>query len=234
MTKKKLHYILFDFDGTITESAPGITKSVQYALASVGIEVPDPKTLLPFVGPPLTYSFRTYYGLSDSEIEHCIDVFHERYDTIGMYENSLYEGADTMLHMLRERGYYLAVASSKPQRFIDALTEHFGIADCFSLKVGAKQEMHVSQANRHTDKVEIVAGVLQAIMDEEGISADEKDRFLGRCAMVGDRMYDMEGAIANGILPVGAVYGYGSRQELVDAGAVLLADSVMDLPELFG
>ncbi len=230
---REIRYILFDFDGTITESAPGITRSVQYALASEGIEVTDPDDLLPFVGPPLTYSFRTYYGLSDSAIEHCIHVFHERYDTVGLYENSLYEGADRMLRILRDRGYYLAVASSKPQRFIDTLTEHFGVADCFSLKVGAKQEMHVSEAHRHTDKDEIIAGVLQTIMEEEGIPADEKERFLGQCAMVGDRKYDIEGAAANGILPVGAAYGYGGRRELEEAGAVWIADTVMELTELF-
>ena len=229
--KSRFKYILFDFDGTVTESAPGITRSVQNALRSVGIIEPDLKKLERFVGPPLSWSFNAYYGLSEEEVRHCIDVFHERYDTIGLFENALYPGVAGMLKELSGRGCYLAVASSKPQRFIDRLTEHFGIAEYFSLKAGAKSELMPSKDPKRTDKDEIIAGVLEDIIKDREISDPES--FRNMTAMVGDRMFDMEGAIHNGITPVGVSYGYGSREELIQSGAVFVADSAEQLTEFF-
>ncbi len=229
--KGSFKYILFDFDGTVTESAPGITRSVQNALRSVGIDEPDLKKLERFVGPPLSYSFHAFYGLSEDDVRHCIDVFHERYDTVGLFENALCPGVAKMLEELSGRGCYLAVASSKPQRFIDRLTEHFGIAEYFSLKVGAAAELMPSRDPKRTDKDEIIAGVMERIKRDRDIRDPES--FRNMTAMVGDRMFDMEGAIHNGITPVGVSYGYGSREELMTAGAVFVADSAEQLTEFF-
>ena len=130
-----LEYLLFDLDGTLTDSSEGITKSVQYGLQCVGIEVTDLNDLLKFIGPPLDYSFREFYNLSEEQIKTAVAKYRERYNTIGKFENALYPGMANLLKDMKKRGKHLAVASSKPEVFVRQILKHFNIEQCFGVVV---------------------------------------------------------------------------------------------------
>ena len=168
-------YCLFDLDGTLSASAPGITRCVQYALHCLGIEEPDLKSLETFVGPPLGDEFKRRYGFDDRTCAIAIDRYRERYRKAGIFECELYPGIQEMLQAQYEAGQKLAVASSKPEAFVKQIMEHFQIAPYFSAICGAP-------------------------MDEE-----------------------KQGALANGVVPVGVTFGYGTREELEEAGCRLIA-----------
>lgn len=212
--------ILFDLDGTLTESGPGITRSVQYALHRMGMEEPDLEKLKPFVGPPLNLSFRERYGMNEKESEQAIHYFREVYDTRGIYENRLYPGIRELLQKLHPAGIRLAIASSKPEPMVHKVLEHFGIAANFDVIVGSCVEEELDNKMGADNKLRMVQKALQ----ELGIREEKR-----RCAMVGDRSFDMKGAKANHVTAVGVTYGYGSREELEAAGADFLAANAEEL-----
>lgn len=200
--------ILFDFDGTITESGLGITRSAAYACEKMGLPVPGEDTLRKFVGPPLVPAFREYLGLSEADALKAVGHYRERYNAAGWKENSVYPGITPLLKALKRRGAYLAVASGKPQIFIERIVEYFGLTPYFDKIVGIKVE------NTHADKRALILEALP-----EGIDPHS-------AVMVGDRRFDMEAARALGLHAVGALYGYGTREELLRAGADEIADDV--------
>lgn len=215
--------ILFDLDGTLTESGPGITRSVQYALHQMGIEEPDLQKLEPFVGPPLNLSFRERYGMSEEETGRAIHYFRESYDTKGIYENNVYPGVRELLQQLHEQGRRLAIASSKPEPMVHRVLEHFGIAGYFDVIVGSHVEEELDNKMGADNKLLMVKKALQGL----GLSVEQGRR--KSYAMVGDRSFDMNGAKANHVTAVGVSYGYGSRRELEEAGADFIADTVEEL-----
>lgn len=215
--------ILFDLDGTLTESGPGITRSVQYALHQMGIEEPDLQKLEPFVGPPLNLSFRERYGMSEEETGRAIHYFRESYDTKGIYENNVYPGVRELLQQLHEQGSRLAIASSKPEPMVHRVLEHFGIAGYFDVIVGSHVEEELDNKMGADNKLLMVKKALQGL----GLSVESGHR--KSYAMVGDRSFDMNGAKANHVTAVGVSYGYGSRRELEEAGADFIADTVEEL-----
>lgn len=215
--------ILFDLDGTLTESGPGITRSVQYALHQMGIEEPDLQKLEPFVGPPLNLSFRERYGMNEEETGRAIHYFRESYDTKGIYENNVYPGVRELLQQLHEQGSRLAIASSKPEPMVHRVLEHFGIAGYFDVIVGSHVEEELDNKMGADNKLLMVKKALQGL----GLSVEQGHR--KSYAMVGDRSFDMNGAKANHVTAVGVSYGYGSRRELEDAGADFIADTVEEL-----
>ena len=155
--------ILFDLDGTLTESGPGITRSVQYALHQMGIEEPDLQKLEPFVGPPLNLSFRERYGMNEEETGRAIHYFRESYDTKGIYENNVYPGVRELLQMLHEQGSRLAIASSKPEPMVHRVLEHFGIAGYFDVIVGSHVEEELDNKMGADNKLLMVKKALQGL-----------------------------------------------------------------------
>ena len=130
-------YILFDLDGTLTDSSEGITKSVQYALDKMGIHEPDLKPLERFIGPPLYDEFRRSYDFDDAEAKQAIDFYRERFGVVGWKENLLYDGIPELLKALTEAGKTLSTASSKPAFFVDKIVKYFNIEQFFTVVSGA-------------------------------------------------------------------------------------------------
>ncbi len=236
--------VLFDLDGTLTESGPGITRSVQYALHRMGIEESDLEKLKPFVGPPLNLSFRERYGMNEEESAKAIHYFREVYDSKGVYENRLYPGVKELLAKLREAGIRLAIASSKPEPMVHKVLDHFGIAGDFDVIVGSRVEEELDNRMGADNKLLMVKKALQGLgiredaEEEEAVNPAEKksacsdDERKRRCAMVGDRSFDMKGAKANHVTAVGVTYGYGSRRELEEAGADFIAADTEELGKI--
>lgn len=240
--------ILFDLDGTLTESGPGITHAVQYALQQVGIEEPDRAELECFVGPPLNVMFRQRYGMDDETSAEAIKCFRKVYDGGMIFENRVYEGIPELLQELHEQGIQLAIASSKPLPMVHKVLEHFGLEKYFDVIVGGKPSAEEDNQSSADHKLQMVKealmkmGVENASQDagreKEGevspqCSKESRDKEKREnCAMVGDRCYDIKGALFNHVTAIGVTYGYGSREELEEAGADCIAESVTELRQL--
>lgn len=209
-------YILFDLDGTLTDPKLGITSCVQYALHSFGIEEPNLDKLEPFIGPPLKDSFMEFYGFDEKKAEKAVAKYRERFQDTGLFENEIYPGIRGMLQNLKKRGMHLAVASSKPTVYVERILEHFKIRKYFQVVVGS--ELDGSRVN----KDEVVQEALSQLFLGGLV---EKDKVY----MVGDRKFDVEGARAQGVESVGVSYGYGSLEELKEAGADYIVRSVGEL-----
>ena len=208
--------ILFDLDGTLTDSAPGILNSVRYACRKLGLEIPSEATLRKFLGPPLIDSFRTLAGLSDAEADHAVSAFREYFPTKGIFENEVYDGVPALLVDLKAAGKTVIIATSKPEDFAKRIMAHFDLAQYCDFVCGATMD------ETRTDKAEVIAYALE--------TAGITDK--SRVVMVGDREHDVVGAKKNGLPCIGAVYGYGSAEELTAAGAAALADTVDELHKL--
>lgn len=227
-------YVLFDLDGTLTDPMEGITRCVQYALAAAGIEEPNLQKLTPFIGPPLKESFMEFYGFSEEEAEKAVAKYRERFRDTGIFENVIYDGIPGMLATLQEAGMTLAVASSKPEVFVNRILKHFSIDSYFDVVVGSELD------GRRTDKKEVVAEALsrlygrekadegkQTSMDVKQMAEKHKYTY-----MVGDRKFDIIGAKSEGLISVGVTYGYGSVEELEAEQPDYLAESVERLQEI--
>ena len=205
--------VLFDLDGTLTDSGEGITKCVQYALRKeFNIVVDDLRDLDCFVGPPLKEQFMQYAGLTEEEGQRAVRAYRERYRTRGIYENRLYDGILPLLKQLAAEGMTLAVSSSKPTEFCREILRYFGIEPYFRVIVGSEL------SGERTKKAEVLEETLRRL----GMQGSRQ------CVvLVGDRKYDVEGAKEAGISSIGVTYGYGSRAELEKAWP----DAVVDNPE---
>lgn len=206
-------YILFDLDGTLTDPREGITKSVQYALAKMGIEEPDLSALEHFIGPPLYDEFRRCYNFDDAQAKQAVAAYRERFSVHGWKENILFDGVPAMLQTLRDVGKTLAVASSKPTVFVEKILELFEIAPYFDAVSGATLDGSIST------KAQVVEQALALLSVEDHKSV----------VLVGDRMHDVEGARLCAIDCVGVTFGFGGLRELQQAGA---KHAVQDFSEL--
>ena len=207
--------IIFDLDGTLTQSEEGIWNCVRYAAERMGYPVPDAATLRKFVGPPLYYSFRTYMGMEDREAEEAVRRYRERYVTVGKLENRVYPGIRRLLLTLKRQGAVLCVATGKPETTSVDILRHFGLADCFDRIAGPDGSV------KEASKKELI---LRAV---EGLPRTEETW------MVGDRKFDIEGGREAGVRTVGVGYGYGSEEELRAAGCDRYCATVEDLIALF-
>ena len=226
-------YILFDLDGTLTDPKLGITTCVQYALKSFGIEEKNLDKLEPFIGPPLLDSFKEFYGLSHEQALSGQEKYRERFAVTGWLENEMYPGIDAMLRLLSERGVKLAVASSKPEVFVEKILVHFGIREYFTAVVGSELD------GRRVNKDEVV---LEALRQLGVINEADAERYLKEkeftgskrtdCAMVGDRKFDVEGAKAMKLVSVAVSYGYAQGDELTLAEPDHMADTVEELQRI--
>lgn len=208
--------ILFDLDGTLTDPKEGITKSVQYALESFGINVEDQDQLCCFIGPPLKDSFMEYYHFSEQKAYEAVVKFREYFASRGLYENQEYEGIRELLSALKEAGKSLYVATSKPEVYAKQILKYFGLEGYFSFVGGA------DIGETRVDKADVIRYVL----------AENQILQLDQVIMVGDRKHDCLGAKEVGIDCIGVLYGYGSREELECAGADYIIKNVDELNRL--
>jgi phosphoglycolate phosphatase len=213
--KDMFDYILFDLDGTLTNSKEGITKSVQYALKAFGIDEPDLDKLEPFIGPPLIDIFKDFYGFNDEEAKKAVEKYRERFTNIGIFENEVYPGIKEMLAKLKNEGKKLAVASSKPEVMVERILKHFEIDEYFDVVVGSELD------GRRSRKEEVVEEAIRQLVPSDKVGKS--------VAMVGDRKFDIEGALEFGLTPIGVSYGFAPEGELEKAGAEYIVDTVEEL-----
>ena len=209
-------YVLFDLDGTLSDPKVGICTSVQYALSKMGIEEPDIDKLEPFIGPPLRDSFMEYYDMSPEQAEQAITFYRERFSTVGKFENEIYPGIPELLRDLKKKGRVVAIASSKPTVFVEDILNHFEIRDYFDIVVGSELD------GSRDKKEDVLKEVLRQMFPDTEPEYDE-------VVMVGDRKYDIEGALQLGVMNIGVSYGYGSYEELEEAGADRIVNTVAGL-----
>jgi phosphoglycolate phosphatase len=205
--------IFFDLDGTLTDPKPGITGSIQYALAKLDRPVPSQDELTWCIGPPLRASFVSLLG-SDEFADRAVALYRERFGDVGLFENSVYPGIEQVLTELWQRPRRMFVATSKPHVFATRIIAHFGLAGCFDHVFGSELD------GTRVDKADLLAYAIK----QTGVDP-------AQAMMIGDRRHDVIGAKRNGIRAVGVTYGYGSREELIDAGASCLCASPREVLE---
>lgn len=210
--------ILFDLDGTLTDSGEGITNSVAYSLEKYDIHVAQRTELYKFIGPPLLESYEKYYGFTEAEAKQAVVYYREYYREKGIFESVVYDGIEQLLKSLKNAGNRLLVATSKPEVFARQILEHFGLIQYFTYVAGSELD------GTRSKKDEVIAYALQ----EGGIR--DKDKTI----MVGDRKHDIAGAKKNGLDSVGVLFGYGSRSELEREGASYIAENMKELAAILG
>ena len=200
-------YLLFDLDGTLTDSRDGIVKCFQHTAKVMG--VPMPEDIESLLGPPLGMSFEKYFGMDSVQAAEAVRVYRERYSRDGIFENHVYDGIPEMLKRLGDAGIHLAVATCKPEVFAVRILEKFELAQYFDFIGGAGTD------SSRTSKTEVIEYVLR------NIGSPEKSRVL----MIGDRDNDVIGAQGAGIKCMGVLWGYGSGKELAETGADYIAET---------
>ncbi|MBX8589676.1 HAD family hydrolase [Pseudomonas cichorii] len=194
-----MHYqnILFDLDGTLTDPRLGITRSIQFALAKLGIDEPDITRLEHFIGPPLLQAFMQFYDMDEARAWEAVGFYRERFKVTGLYENQVFDGVPELLETLSGQGRTLYIATSKPWVFAREIARHFDFAKYFKVIYGSELD------GTRTDKVELIAHLLE----QEGL--DPKQTL-----MIGDRKHDLMGGLRNGLDVAAVGYGFGSHEEL--------------------
>ena len=205
--------ILFDLDGTLTDPGLGITNSVMYALKKFNIEVEDRTSLYKFIGPPLRESYAKYYHLSDEEITRAVAYYREYFSVKGIYENVLYDGIAELLEQIKDSGRKVVLATSKPEEFAAEILRYFHIDHYFDFVAGSTMD------GTRVRKADVITYAIESY----GITD------LSLAVMVGDREHDILGAGEIGLDSIGVLYGYGSREELENAGATYIAEHVADI-----
>ncbi len=208
----RYRFAFFDLDGTITQSEFGIIASARYALSKFGIDEPNRDTLLKFIGPPLYYSFEKFYGISGSKAEEAIRYYREYYEADAFKDAPVFEGIPEVLSKLKDDGIRLVVVTTKPKRMAERVIEYTGLDKYFEHIVGPSAE------KTDPDKAELIRSALELTE----ASPEE-------VVMIGDRHYDIGGANQTQVDSIGVVYGYGTENELKEAGATYLAYTPKDI-----
>ena len=209
MNLDSIKNVLFDLDGTLTDPREGITRCIQYALEKLDRPVPAQSALEAYIGPPLRSTFAAILASTDAAlVETAVGFYRERFASIGLFENELYEGVPLMLESLQSAPLRLFVATSKVGMFAERILEHFGLSSFFEGVYGSTLD------GRYDNKVDL----LRHLLESEAATAAET-------VMVGDREHDIIAARQNHVLSLGVTYGYGTREELKAAGAARLCDS---------
>ena len=207
--------ILFDLDGTLTESGEGITKCVQYALEKLGRPESDLEKLKVFIGPPLMEQFMKYADLDESTARKAVEYYRERYSTTGIFENCPYPGVEKLLQELRRKKYLLAVASSKPEYYVKQILDYFNLTEYFDEIVGSEMN------GARTNKTEVI---------EETLKRLGLDHHREQVIMVGDKEHDVLGARKAGLDCVAVSYGYGTEEELAASQPLQIVASASPEP----
>jgi phosphoglycolate phosphatase len=208
--------ILFDLDGTLLDPREGIVRSIQHALARMEEPVLEEQALLRFIGPPLRQSFMDLLKTDNEElVELAITYYRERFSATGLYENAVYDQVEELLDQLSIEGHDLYIATSKPAFYAEKIVCHFGLRSAFRNVYGSEMD------GRLSDKQDLIGH----LMLNENISASD-------AVMIGDREYDIRGAAGNDMMAIGALWGYGGRRELEEAGATHLCETPLEVLEL--
>jgi phosphoglycolate phosphatase len=213
-------HVLLDLDGTLSDSEPGIMRSLQWACEVEGFPIPTPEEVRSVIGPPFELGLPSI-GIPDDALTRVIATYRSRYETIGLFENTLYEGVVDMLHAMRDAGLSLSIATAKPEGTARRILDHFGLTDLFDVIVGA------SLTPERRAKAQVITHCLGLLGIPVGIP-----ELLHDTIMVGDRDHDVTGALHNGMPCIGVTWGYGSPEELLVSGAVALAESPPDVVDL--
>ncbi len=208
-------HVLLDLDGTLSDSEPGILRSLQWACEIEGFPIPDEAQVRSVIGPPFEIGLPSI-GIPDDALFRVIKTYRDRYETIGLFENTLYDGIVAMLDQLAAAGLSLSIATAKPERTAVRIIEHFGLTERFEFIVGAT----LTQERRA--KHQVITHVLGLLGLDGGSNV----------VMIGDRDHDVLGALHNGLPCLGVTWGYGSVEELLTAGAFALADEPADVVDL--
>ncbi len=211
----KYSNIIFDLDGTLTDSAEGITRSVQYALSRYGITASE-EEIKPFIGPPLHYSFMKEYGFSEKKAFQAVEHYRDYYREKGIYENRLYPSVTKMLEAFANNEAKLYIATSKPTVFAEKILKHFVIDNFFKVIAGSNLD------GTRVEKKEVIGYVLN--------NSGRTDK--SETVMIGDRKHDIRGAQAWKLDSIAVTYGYGSLDELIAAKPTYIVHSVVELSEL--
>ncbi len=207
--------LIFDLDGTLTDPREGITRCVQFALARMGIDEPEPDRLIPYIGPPLAYGFRTFHGIDEARIPDAIAAYRERFATVGMLENKPYPGISEMLSELKRKGCRLVLATSKLEMYASQILTHFQLSGAFDFVAGSLLD------GSRSEKGEVIAHVCQTL------SLNPK-----RAVMIGDTKFDVIGARENGLDSIAVSYGYGSWTETIAEKPTHICETVDALSTL--
>lgn len=213
---KHYKYLLFDLDGTITDSETGITRSVEYALNYFDIQVNDMRELSPFIGPPLLDSFKDFYHFTDEQAIIATAKYRERYTDKGIFENELYPGIKELLADAQRKDKTVILATSKPEIFAKRILDYFELNSYFSFVAGSGLD-----GSLHT-KTDVINHILQSNNITE----------LSTVVMIGDRKHDIIGAKNVGIDSIGVLYGFGDYKELSEAGATYIVADITALRKL--
>ena len=205
--------VLFDLDGTLTDSKEGIINCIKYALSSLGIEESDDKKLEFFIGPPLREAMRDMYNLSESNADFALNKYRERFGVKGLYENRVYDGIEDVFKILWEKDIKICLATSKPQVYAEKILEYFNLKKYFSIIVGSEFD------GRRTDKTEVISCVLQKLESPKN------------AIMVGDRKFDVLSAHECGIPCIGAAFGFSEENELENARADYIVKTPLELKQ---
>ena len=226
---KDLRYLLFDLDGTLTDSAEGILRCVQYALEQCGTPEPNAEKLRSFIGPPLLDSFQEFCGMPPARAAFAVEQYRKRFSTVGLLENAVYhsgtdepiefyDGIPELLEKLREHGYVLAVATSKPEVYTLRILEHFDLSRYFTVVAGC--DIHRAGETK--------ADMIRLALRRLGLPEQEPPQTV----MIGDRKHDVLGARECRVPCIGVRYGYAEAGELEQYGADWVTDSVETLGKL--
>lgn len=210
---KEYNYYLFDFDGTLCDTTEGIFKSILYSLECYGIIETDMEKLNFFVGPPLFVGYKETYGVSDEDAHWLIAKYRERYREKAAEESSIYDGIKELLAALKSKGKKIAIASSKPRIFVEEISAYHGI-DKYIDFISAEE-----LKSTHSSKEELINACLSFFNNPDK----------SEVIMIGDRFYDIDGAKAAGVDSAGAVYGFGTAEELTKAGATYILNTPQEL-----
>ena len=221
---KRYRYVFFDLDGTLTQSEFGILAAAIRALKHFGIEIPNDEALKKFIGPPLYVSFHDLYGLSDEDSQEAIRIYRDYYVKKGVYQAPLYPGITEMLKKLKDAGCTLMITTSKPETLAVTVVQNVGIFDFFDGIIGPSLDEH------DPNKSILIRRAMEKLEPDKEISSSKE--WLQKCLMIGDRFYDIEAAREVGIDSIGVLYGYGTKEELSEAGATYLVEEVPGISDM--
>lgn len=213
----KYDYVIFDFDGTITDTGEGILKSLQYSFEQMGDEIPPLDDLRKFIGPPIHYSYVTFYGVKEEQVSEYIKKYRERYREKGIYECFVYDGIKELINKLHENGIKVGIASSKPQSLIYDVMNYLQITNLFDAVTGVS----VDDSN-HSGKDWLVLDAM------EKLGVKDKSKVL----MIGDRYFDIDGAAGAGVDSCGVLYGYGSEEEFKEHNATYIVANAKEIEKI--
>lgn len=212
-----IKYAFFDLDGTIMRSDPGVIECVKYSIEKSGFPMPDIKTLFKFIGPPLRDSYMDFCSMTEEQSMRAIAYYRERYNAKGIFECEVYPGIIELFARLKSNGIIIATATSKPEHMAVRIADKFGLNEYLTLVAGSDD----TETQTKTD-------VILNAFDRLSIRESDRDSVL----MIGDRKFDVIGAHNCGIKCLGAVWGYGTKEELVSSGADYCADTAEEAGDI--